>query len=104
MNRYRVVLQPGAEQNIVATYGWIAERSVDGARRWRRKLDEAIANLGARADRYPVASESVHFEETIRNLTFRMRSGRTYRLLFTIRGDEAHVLFVRGPGQDWVAP
>ena len=104
MNRFRVVLQPGVEEDISTINGWIAERSVEGAKRWHRKLDESIASLVLQPDRYPVAPESVHFDETIRNLTFRMRSGRVYRLLFTISGDEVHVLFVRGPGQDWAAP
>lgn len=104
MSKYRVIVLPGAEEDIVAIYQWIGGRSQDGATRWHRKLDESIRRLGNEADRYPEAPESHRFSETIRNLTFRMRSGRVYRLLFTIAGTEVHLLFVRGPGQDLATP
>jgi plasmid stabilization system protein ParE len=102
--RRAVVLEDEARQNIDAIFRWIAERSRSGGDRWYRTLIRALGKLAIDAERLPIASESRHFDVPIRNLTFRMRSGRTYRVLFTIEEDTVHVLFIRAPGQDSVRP
>jgi plasmid stabilization system protein ParE len=104
MAKFRVLLDQEAERNVDAIYQWIDARSKDGAVRWYRAFLKAIVTLGDQADRFGLAPESRHFEEHVRNLSFRMKSGRSYRLLFTISANQVHVLFVRGPGQDWATP
>ena len=104
MASFRVTLYEEAERNVAAIHKWIAERSVDGATRWYAAFDAKLDALGRDAERFPVALESEEFDKVIRNATFHTRAGGTYRLLFTIVGDEVIVLFVRGPGQDWVTP
>ena len=98
------LLEEESRRNIDTIYGWIAERSPDGARRWYRAFRKALDKLLEDADRFPIAPESRHFDEVVRNLSFRMRSGRVYRVLFTVVGAEVHVLFVRAPGQDSANP
>jgi plasmid stabilization system protein ParE len=104
MSDFRVILQPEAERNIATIQDWIDERSPPGALRWYQALQEAVDSLRSNPDRCPVAPESRHFQHVVRHLTFRMRSRRTYRILFTIVNSEVHVLYVRGPGQDWITP
>jgi plasmid stabilization system protein ParE len=100
MPKYRIVLEEESRRNIDTIYSWIAARSPDGASRWYRALLNALDNLLDDADRFPIAPESRYFDKVVRNLSFRMRSGRVYRVLFTLIGDEVHILFVRAPGQD----
>lgn len=102
MSRRQVRLDDEAKKGVDTIYHWIGERSAAGAQRWYRGLLDALDQLSSDADRFPEAPESRRFEQKVRHLTFRTRSGRSYRLLFTIEADEVHVLFVRGPGQDWV--
>lgn len=104
MPKRRVRLDDEAQRNVEAIYEWVAERSPSGANRWYASLLTALHQLASDAERYAEAPESHRFSETIRNLAFRMRSGRVYRLLFTVSNDEVHVLFVRGPGQDLIEP
>jgi plasmid stabilization system protein ParE len=104
MAKVRVLLDQEGERNVEEIYQWIDARSKEGAARWYLAFLKAIAVLGDQADRFGNAPESHHFDESIRDLSFRMKSGRRYRLLFTISGSEVHVLFVRGPGRDWAAP
>ena len=104
MSSFRVVLSEEARSNVGAIYDWIAARSGQGAGRWYSAFLKVLNSLSRSADRCAVAPETRHFSEVIRNIAFRMRSGRTYRVLFTIDGQDVHVLFVRGPGQDWVDP
>lgn len=103
MSKRLVRIDQEAQQNIDKIYSWIGDRSPTGANRWYRNFLDALEQLSIDAERYPIAPESHRFRETIRNLNFRMRSGRVYRILFAIEGDFVHVLFVRGPGQDWAA-
>jgi len=104
MSSFRVVLEDEAKRNVNAIFDWIAQRSVDGAERWYQTFSGTIQAIAEDGRRFAIAPESRHFENDILNATFRMRSGRTYRVLFTIAGKEAHVLYVRGPGQDWMKP
>ncbi len=104
MARFHVRLDEEATRNVDSIYRWIAERSADGATRWYRSLLRVLDRLGEHADRFPEAPEGHRFDERVRCVMFRMRSGRTYRVLFTIAGEEVHVLFVRAPGQDWASP
>lgn len=100
MNESSVILTDEAQRNIEAIFDWISERSPDGATRWYRALLKALTRLTTDPERLPIAPESHRFDRTVRDLRFRMRSGRTYRILFTVEGEEVHVLFVRAPGQD----
>ena len=86
MARFRVLLDDKAKRNVEAIYQWIVERSADGAARWYLTLLGALDQLASEPERFAVAPESHYFDETIRNLTFRMRSGRSYRVLFTVVG------------------
>jgi plasmid stabilization system protein ParE len=102
MLEYRVVVQPEGERNITVILSRIAARSAQGAGRWYQALSKAIERLRLHADSLPLAPESRHFDFEIRELLFKTRRGLPYRILFTIQQTEVHVLFVRGPGQDWV--
>jgi len=62
------------------------------AQQWVRQLRQAYRQLGTMPSRHPVAPESEEFDETIRHMV----SGR-YRVLFTIRSGEVHILPIRGP-------
>lgn len=104
MPDFKIVLSGEAQANIGSIYDWISQRSLQGANRWYRTLQGTLDSLKDSADHCAVAPESRHFLEVIRSVTFRMRSGRTYRVLFTIDGTQIHVLYVRGPGQDFLEP
>jgi plasmid stabilization system protein ParE len=103
MAQFRVIAEREAERNIAAIYNWIAAQSVEGAVRRHRLLEKTIESIAVDPQRFAIAPESRQFEENVLNATFRMRSRRVYRLLFTIEGENVRLLFVRGPGQDWVA-
>lgn len=102
MTRFRITIQPEAERNISAIVARIAERSRQGARRWREALAKALDRLRREADSLPLAPEAGRFDTEVRDLLFKTRRGLAYRILFTVESDEVHILFVRGPGQDLV--
>jgi hypothetical protein len=51
-----------------------------------------------------LAPENGYGDAEIRDLVFKTRRGKQYRILFTICGDVVFVRHVRGFGQDLVSP
>lgn len=92
--KYRVIIEAPAQAEIDAAYGWIKKRSEDGALRWHRGLLKVIDALETFPGICAKAPENEHFKEEIRHKIYRRR-GSTYRILFTIDGQNVHVLHVR---------
>ena len=102
--KYHVRVLTRAQHDVAACYSYIAERSAQGAASWFNRFAETRDRLGVDADRRGLAKESGHVDHEIREVFFKTRKGRPFRILFTIQGDEVLVLRVRGPGQDDVPP
>ena len=89
--KYAVVIQPSADAEIEEAYLYLVEAaSQEVAVRWFNELDAAMRTLASMPRRCPVAPESVHFRHEIRHLLL-----TPYRVLYTIRQKEVHVLHVR---------
>lgn len=80
-------------------FDWIAERSPPGAASWHEAFHAAAMSLSDDAQRHPIAPELQTLAEEVRELHFRTRYGKRYRMLFVIIGNEVRILRIRGPGQ-----
>ena len=89
-----------ADADVAEILDWIAERSPDGAVRWLAAFEAAIDRLRERADRCSRAPETDELSVDLRQLLFRTRRGRPYRIVFVIRDEVVHLAAVRGPGED----
>ena len=65
-----------------------------------RVYDKALARLERDADSFSLAMENDRVDFEVREIPFKTRYGRVYRVLFTIRGNDVLVLHIRGAGQD----
>ena len=97
--RYEVLIQPEAEQDIEEAYCWLAEQSPSRAALWYNLLVDAVLSLETLAARCPIAPESPVFQREIRHLVY-----GAYRILFTIKGNEVHILHVRHSARDHLKP
>lgn len=88
-----------ARRDADTIFGWIAERSPQGAARWHEAFQAAAATLSDDAERYPIAPELRKLPEEVRELHFRTQHGKRYRMLFVIVAIEVRILCIRGPGQ-----
>ncbi len=79
-------------------YVWIAKRSPQGALHWHLTYLAAAASLSDDPHRHPLAHESSLLHDDVRELHFKTRRGKKYRLLFAISGNVVRVLSVRAPG------
>ena len=97
MKRYVVVVELSAQENMRASYEWGCRVwGKKEAQRWVRELRTAITKqLSLVPKGCPLAPENDEFSEEIRQLIV-----DRYRVLFTIRKRNVHVLHVRGPYVD----
>ncbi|HLN31399.1 MAG TPA: type II toxin-antitoxin system RelE/ParE family toxin [Gemmataceae bacterium] len=91
---YRVELALRAEADAEAAYEWIAEDSPRRALKWLSGLLQKLDTLRDHPERCPLAPESEHFHEQVREMTYGKRRG-VFRILFAIRVDIVHVFTIR---------
>ena len=99
--RFRVRIEAPARAEMLEALGWIRERSESSAARWFAALSDAVRSLEEFPERCALAPESEKFEEDIRQLLFGKAHG-TYRMLFTIRAGEVHILHFRHAARRWL--
>jgi plasmid stabilization system protein ParE len=94
MKRYSVVFEESAQAEVRKSYDWgYRFWGKKEAQRWVRELRAAVlSQLSILPKGFPVAPEDDEFSEEIRQMIV----GR-YRVLFTIRKGQIHVLHIRGP-------
>ena len=97
---FAVSLTDGAKSDIAAILFWIRERSPMGAVAWNRSFQAVLDDIRERADRFGASPECDDHSELIRQAIFKTRRGRPYRALFIVRGQDAFIVHVRGPGQN----
>jgi plasmid stabilization system protein ParE len=96
---YTVRALSAAKTDAQRIYDWIHDRSPDGANRWWAAFCEACRSLERSPERSALAAEAERCDRDIRQLLFKTRRGKYYRLLYVIAESEVHILRVRGPGQ-----
>lgn len=96
---FRVRALRKAEADVRSIARYIHEHSPQGAEAWLNAYRKARTDLAKTAESCSAADENEHFKIEVKQAFFKTRYGRIYRLLFTIVGDEARILRVRGPGQ-----
>lgn len=93
MKRYLVIFEDSAQTDVRGAYEWGCRAwGKRRAQQWVRQLRTAVLKqLGVVPKGFPLAPEDDEFSEEIRQMVI----GR-YRVLFTIKGRQVHVLHVRG--------
>jgi plasmid stabilization system protein ParE len=104
---YRVIIEPTAEREIRAAVRWKTENAAPAvAARWYDGLVKKIETLSRHPSRCPLAAENDKFPEEIRELLYGRGGKRRHRhrILFTIRADAVHILYVRHTARDELEP
>ena len=99
---YRLEITRRAAADRDTCFDFIFDRSTQGALRWLDEFEAAAASLLTEPF-YGEAPENDDHEETIRQKFFGTPHGRTYRLLYIVRGNVIYIIHVRGAGQDVMA-
>ena len=94
MKRWNVFVELPAQRDIAEARLWLAEREPDAAERWFNSIYNTIGSLEIFPERCPLAPESKPLNAEIREI-FHGRRQHKYRILFTVSGNDVHVLHVR---------
>ena len=93
-----------AERDFDRIVAWLYERSPQGADAWLRAWEKARESLRDSADKFGLAPENEGQELEVREIAFRTRKGKDYRVLYTIRDCDVFIMHLRGPGQNLLSP
>ena len=102
--KYRIRMLRRAHADFASTVAYLYERSPQGAAVWINAFEKAKNRLAEYADSCSEADENYRFDIDVKQLLFKTRRGRVYRLIFTIAENEVRILRVRGPGQAGIEP
>jgi plasmid stabilization system protein ParE len=104
---YRIIVEPTAEREIRSAVSWMIENaSRTVAARWYNGLLKKIDTLRLHPARCPLVAENDKFPEEIRELLYGRPGKRRHRhrVIFTIRDDAIHILYVRHTARDELEP
>ena len=94
--RYRVIITPEAENDLRTASRYIRRQGApQAARAWLTGARKKIKTLAEYPERAHAASESMSFQEPIRELIYGSGNRGVYRILFAILDDSVFVLHVR---------
>lgn len=95
----RIVIAARADRDAQEIFAWLAAHSPAGAASWFDSYLTAVESLRQFPLRGGLAEEGRIYEEPIRQILFRTKAGRNYRLLYSFGDQLVTVLHVRGLGQ-----
>jgi plasmid stabilization system protein ParE len=103
---FRIIIEPTAEREIRSAVRWKTENaSPTVAARWYNGLIQKIDTLRRHPSRCPLAAENHKFPEDIRELLYGGgKRAHKHRIIFTIREDAVHVLYLRHSARDELEP
>ena len=94
-------MSPRAQAEFESQLVYLLDRSPKGAKTWAKEFKIAIQRLASGPEKHGLAPEDSDHEQEIRQTIFKTRKELPYRLIFTMRGTEIHVLSIRGTGQNY---
>lgn len=94
---YTVIISERAKNDIREAARWMAQYSPEKAALWHFEIEDTILTLENHPFRCPLAPENQFFQEEIRQLNW-----QKYRILYTVKDEEVHVLYVRHGARDYV--
>jgi plasmid stabilization system protein ParE len=94
---YALKVLAAADSDIDKMYAWLAKQSLQGAERWLRTYLNALHELRTDPLRHALASERALARIGIRECFFGTAHGNTYRILFSLKSSDIHVLRIAVP-------
>lgn len=101
---FRIVVGPIAKCDIQRNADWWADNhSIDQAVEWVGAVETQLKDLESNPDRFGFAEENGLFAYPLHQMLVGLGNRRSYRAVYTMKGDEVHVLTIRRASQDRIA-
>lgn len=102
---FRVRILPQAKRDIARNARWWAEHhSAEQTIEWVKAIESQLRALSKFPRRHPLSSENDSFPYEIRDKAVGLGRRKSYRAVFTIKGEELFVLTVRANQQRALVP
>lgn len=88
-----------AKADVNDTISYIAPRSMRGAIAWYLAFRRALDRIADAPGSHALAAESDDIGRELREVLFRTRSGRKYRIIYEVFDTEILILRIRRPGE-----
>jgi plasmid stabilization system protein ParE len=88
-----------AADDVDAIFNWLLRRSARGAIAWYLAFRHAARDVASDPEIHGLAPEGERLQRLLRQTLFKMRRGRTYRIVFAVEPSEVVILRLRDPGQ-----
>jgi len=95
---YWVHVSPAALQDLRLILDRLQARSLTGTDHWIDAYQAALVTLQENPERIALAPEATKLGIALRQLLFKTRKGRFYRLVYEIIGDEVRIYRIGAPG------
>jgi len=92
--RYRVQLQPPAEQDLEEAYLWAAKHAPETAARWLLRFHESLGTLSSSPERCGLAPEHRKLNRQLRQLLYGKKPN-VFRAIFLVDGEIVRILRIR---------
>jgi plasmid stabilization system protein ParE len=100
--KYHVRLANDALQDYDALLTYIKNQSPAGAKAWGTAFDDAMTRIEANPLLCGLIPERRRLLVQYREAFFKTRKGRRYRIIFSLEENIVWILYIRGPGQDFI--
>ncbi|WP_254510503.1 type II toxin-antitoxin system RelE/ParE family toxin [Anatilimnocola floriformis] len=97
--KYTIAVLAAAHADVEQIIDWLEERSKAGVIHWIESYEAALDVLTQEPERHALAPEASVLQRPVRQLLFRTRRGRRYRLIYLVDGMEVQILRVRTPSE-----
>ncbi len=101
---YSLNIHPDAEADAEQIASYIGERSLEGMLRWLDAYKWAQERIVKAPLLCSLAHEEPILGQGLRQILFKTPSGKRYRAMFIVDGDQITIVRVRGHGQADVTP
>lgn len=101
---FQIVVHEQAKNDIKRNADWWAEHhSIDQALAWSDAVERQLQDLSQNPERFGIANENGRFAYEIRQILIGLGKRRSYRAIFTIKGDSVHILTIQRAEQSQLA-
>ena len=99
--KFELIVQPTAKADITRNATWWADNhSLQQAIDWVDAVEMQLNDLQRNPERFGFALENGLFSYPLHQMPIGLGNRRSYRAVFTIQGNEVHVLTIRRAAQD----
>ncbi len=100
--KYHVKIADDALKDYGELLTYICNQSPAGGKAWATAVDEVLGSIESNPFQFGLIPERERILVQYREAFFKTRKGKRYRIVFAVEESLVAILYIRGPGQDFI--